>query len=168
MTRVVLVGESNPYSLEPRHALLPWPAASAGARLRRILDMGELEYLRTFARFNLLGPGEAWSAQLVRARAGSIFGGYVSSEACRVVLLGARVTAAFGWPLNPFHVAAVCEREADAFEEGFVVRALRLPHPSGRCRAWNEPGAAARARAAVAELMADPPAPGLMVGFTRT
>lgn len=37
-----------------------------------------------------------------------------------------------------------------------AVLALVLPHPSGLCRAWNEPGAAERARAAVTRLEAAP------------
>lgn len=57
-------------------------------------------------------------------------------------LLGAKVTRAFGFGFQPFtawrhyllgsHTTYVC-----------------LPHPSGLCRAWNEPGAYARARGAL-------------------
>ena len=45
---VVLVGESNPHSADPRHAPSPFPPNAAGGRLARALELSARDYLCTF------------------------------------------------------------------------------------------------------------------------
>lgn len=136
-SKVLLVGENNPYSSNPRDALFPLPERSAGGRLCSvILGMYRDVYLESFARVNLLSQPR-WSAFAARAAATNLHEGL--SPETRVILLGKKVWDAwfegqFWEPFRPFG------------------RFLALPHPSGLCRAWQEPGAYVRARAAVLEL----------------
>lgn len=134
--RPLLVGESNPHSADPRHALYPHPPGCAGHRLMNILGLRRWEYMLLFDRANLLGCSPVWFPRAARERAAEL----LASDR-KLILLGAKVAAAFGFCDGPF-------RSYDG-------RVLVLPHPSGRCRVWNDPGAAARAREAVARLVAD-------------
>lgn len=129
----VLVGEANPRSGDERLALYPRPRTSAGGRLcHSIFRMAEREYLRAFDRVNLCP--RAWCDEDARERAADVFA-LAKRRGQSVVLLGARVSRAFGFDFEPFSVRYV---------EG--ARVLTLPHPSGRCRAWNDPAAVRRAR----------------------
>jgi hypothetical protein len=142
----MLIGESNPHGGDPAFALYPLPEGSAGWNLACvILGLSRAEYLRRFERRNLLA-GPRWS--IPEARRAALEVSTSMSEGDRAILLGARVAAAFSLEYAPFE-----EREF-VVRPGFVDQAARsrfliLPHPSGRCRAWNEPGAFARARGAV-------------------
>lgn len=80
---------------------------------------------------------DVWDLKAARLRADSV--GHR-----RAVLLGRRVAEAFGVRYYPFEVFDVNSRLA----------AASLPHPSGRCRAWNEVGSAVRARRCLAALEA--------------
>lgn len=148
--RVLLVGENNPYQVDPeeaqRYAMYPSPGPSpdspagcAGWRLcHLILGMEERAYLRAFERRNLLTQPR-WSVPAARAAAQRIRDALAPGE--RVILLGRRVADAWygpGQPWDPFTTEA----------RGV----LALPHPSGLSRAWNDPLAFGRARAAVAAL----------------
>jgi hypothetical protein len=127
----LLVGETNPYQqAEVEHyALYPYPERSAGGRLCRvILGLEPHPYLRAYARHNLCSG--KWSAPAARKRAEELLLQY--PEPLPIVLLGAKVAEAFGHPFAPFT------------REG---RFVRLPHPSGLSRLWNESGAFERARA---------------------
>lgn len=128
--RAILVGESNPYSRNPDDALLPYPAQSAGARLRGLLGWSEDEYLASFWRSNL-ASGRGWDQHEAEKAAANLV-----AEALRhdldVVMLGARVASAFSKP--PLDAWA---------RDGNLVR---VPHPSGRCREWSRPGARERLR----------------------
>lgn len=132
----LLVGEANPYGTDPRYALYPYPKGASGERLGRlILGMpGPRAYLRAFDRRNLCP--QRWSVKEARANAGEILRGPHE----RVVLLGSKVAGAFGMPFEPFKIHL---SELSAAAKTIVI----LPHPSGLCRAWNEPGAFERARA---------------------
>lgn len=134
--RPFVVGESNPYGADPGFALYPAPDGCTGERLcRRILRLSRGEYLAQWERRNLL-TGDKWS--VVRAREAA----YTIAKECesgKIVLLGAKVAAAFGLPFRPF--------------ESVGGRVLVLPHPSGLSRLWNAPGAWDRAHAAVQELL---------------
>jgi len=128
--RALLVGESNPYSLVPEHALLPWPSQSAGARLLSLLGWDEDEYLASFFRTNLV-RGRKWSLAAAREevavlRSHDFYG-------LDVVLLGAKVSHAFEWT-------------APLWEKSEGGRFVRVPHPSGLCREWNRAGARERLR----------------------
>lgn len=133
--RVVLVGESNPYGGNDDFALYPHPEGCSGWRLCCvILGMRRADYLRSFERVNLCRG--AWNMAEARGRAAGL-------RDRRLVLCGAKVCRAFG---VPFRSLETPDREPPAAMRGYVV----LNHPSGRCLAWNEPGAAERAREAVA------------------
>jgi hypothetical protein len=73
---------------------------------------------------------------VARARATEI---KASKGAGAVVLLGARVSGAFGFAFEPFTVV-------DGGRLSFAI----LPHPSGRSRGWLVYGAYARAREVLA------------------
>ena len=70
---VVLVGESNPHSADPCHALYPLPPNAAGGRLARVLGLPPREYLSAFPdRRNLLPQKAKWSAPLARRAADDV------------------------------------------------------------------------------------------------
>ena len=140
--RVFLVGESNPYSTDPRYALYPLPANASGGRLARILGMQATEYLRAFERRDLLSG--KWSAPEARVAANTLRGELRDGEA--LVLLGTKVAAAFGYVYEPL----TRHRGLVHGEVGYEV--LLIPHPSGLNRAWHDPAMAPRVRAAVNEL----------------
>ena len=147
MSRVLLVGESNPYGADPRFALYPEPPGCAGARLCAILGMTDREYLRTFDRANL--------CTLVFSLRSARFAAHRLTAEYRV-LLGARVTAAHGLDFVSFTVnqCAGCYSCQYQGHPHPWRAALILPHPSGRSRFWNAPGAAERARRLVCDLVA--------------
>jgi hypothetical protein len=89
-------------------------------------------YLREYDRANLCAG--RWSAASASAAAAEIS----RSGAPAIVLLGAKVCAAFGLDYEPFTARYLASP-----------RLVVLPHPSGRCRAWNEAAAVDRARAAL-------------------
>ncbi len=129
----VLIGESNPYGADPHFALYPVPDGCSGHRLCcLVLGMHRTRYLDAFDRVNLCA-GE-WNLRQARATAVELIQERMGEA--RLILLGAKVCAAFGVAFVPFTVA-----------DGIL---LRLPHPSGLCRLWAEPGAFLRAREAVA------------------
>lgn len=143
---IYLVGESNPYSADPANALLPYPPGSAGHRLcHDIFGFQESDYLRLFERRNLCGP--VWRTPTARHAAVQI-----ASEARHIILLGSRVTEAFGldfsgrlWHVGPQRLCSrpslFGRRKGDARHVVAV-----LPHPSGRSRLWNSELAVPRAR----------------------
>lgn len=66
-----------------------------------------------------------------------------------LVLCGAKVCSAFTLDYRPFSASGpvrVMRGDHSPFGE---VRYVTLPHPSGLCRAWNQPGAFEAARAAL-------------------
>lgn len=129
----MLVGESNPYGGDPDFALYPAPDGCSGHRLCcLILGMRRSDYMREFSRRNLCdGP---WHISEARQHAVHLLR-EGAEDGRRFILLGSKVASAWGLPFRPFEV-----------EDGMVL----LPHPSGLCRLWNEPGAFLRARALVA------------------
>lgn len=154
--RVLLLGEDNPQSSEPEHALYPYPEGCAGNRLQSdILQVETSTYLGLW-RTNLCCP--SWSTKAARARAAALLE-LRDPPWDTIVMLGAKVAGIVGRPnMEPFES---CRRVAapepgvavrfDLFGEAFApipgeLQLVYLPHPSGRCRAWNDPGAAARAR----------------------
>jgi hypothetical protein len=133
--KTLIVGELNPYGSDPHFALYPLPAGAAGDRLCRILGLRRGDYLARFDRVNLCDG--KWSASAARERAGEI----MDSDHERVVLLGSKVAKAFGVPFRPFEFVPGCWQTL-----------LVLPHPSGRCRIWNDHRSVTNAKLAVAEL----------------
>lgn len=126
----LLVGEQNPYGADPKFALYPLPENSAGGRLcHRVMGLSRREYLTRFDRVNLCAG--KWSMKEARDRVAEIY-----ERRGWVVLFGAKVCRAFDFSFLPFTTRG---------------RHVILPHPSGLCRAWNEPGAYERARACLRE-----------------
>lgn len=139
----LLVGEANPYGSDPHYALYPYPRGCAGHRLcEKVMGLTDREYLTRFERVNLC-PSR-WSAREARERAAALLDEYPRAP---VVLLGARVTAAFHHPFHPF----TAWRMGDDAVLGRGRTFACLPHPSGLSRAWNAPGAFDRARAVLRE-----------------
>lgn len=125
-----LVGEQNPYSSGQKLSLWPDPPNASGGRIMRILGMDRATYLDTFVRWNLLTRADGpWAA---RRAAWAALGVAAMSADAPVVMLGSKVTRAFGIEYRPFAVTAG--------------KFLCLPHPSGLNRAWNDPGAVEAAR----------------------
>lgn len=133
-----LVGEDNPHSSDPRMALYPRPG-TAGSRLATILSMSESVYMRTFARVNLCSG--SWNTRLAKASALGVLS-TASRAGVSIVLLGSRVCKSFGVAFEPFAEVRVGD-----------VQAVVLPHPSGRCRIWNDAATAGRAASAVAQIL---------------
>lgn len=151
MPNIILVGEDNPHSIAPRHALYPLPVGSAGGRLcRLIMEMDPKTYIRRFQRVNLCGSGR-WSAASAREHADIIRLAAWDNHST-LVLLGAKVCHAFGIHYAPF--TSTSDGRSGTF--GKLTQGIGgcapmpahviLPHPSGRSRAWNEPDALERAR----------------------
>lgn len=127
--RPMLVGEDNPYGSDPYYALYPAPDGCSGERLcRLVLGMRRNDYLCAFNRVNLCP--DKWSWRTAREAARSLSSCYTR----RVIALGAKVAGAFGHEFRPFEI---------------VENVLMLPHPSGRCRLWGNPGAYRLAREVV-------------------
>src|SRR5438552_4023849 len=127
----LLVGEMNPYGGDEYYALFPAPDGCAGHRLCcHILGMHRKSYLEAFERRNLCWG--RWSMAEAYRRAAEL-----RLHRGPLILLGSKVARAFEFvPFEPFTTA----------DAG---RTLVLPHPSGLCRMWNEPGAVERARGLV-------------------
>lgn len=92
------------------------------------------DYLARFERVNLCDG--KWSMPKARERARKL---WWERGAGVIVLLGSKVCAAFGEPFEPFTIPSG------------MTRLVILPHPSGLCRLWQEPGAYDRARAVLRE-----------------
>ncbi len=135
----LIVGESNPYGGDDYYALYPLPEGCSGHRLCcLILGMRRTDYLDVFDRCNLV-QGK-WSLKAAKIRAEQLIDGGLSggNEEQPIIILGSKVAAAFSLPFRPF----------EQFGEDLLV----LPHPSGLCRLWHEPGAIERARVAVLKM----------------
>ncbi len=132
--RPVLVGELNPFGPSSHYALYPEPVNCAGWRLcHKVMGLTADQYLERFIRINLCS--RSWNKRHAELRAFQIMNEQVA-RGTPVVLLGAKVCSAFGVPYTPFTVMR------HLGDSNYVV----LPHPSGRCLKWNEPGAYGRAR----------------------
>lgn len=146
MSRVWLLGEHNPYGAHPKYALYPSPAGCAGWRLSKILGMSEDEYIAAFERRNLLAQ-DRWSAPLARRAAQALLCEVRDGDA--LVLLGARVSKAFGFDFAP------CTVHDRLLNGEARVRYLVSPHPSGLSRQWNDPTMRLAVRDAVRALLDD-------------
>lgn len=154
-SRVLLVGERNPYSDDPSMALWVQPRNAAGARLQRVLGLGVLAYLGCW-RTNLCTM--RWDNLIARANAGDLVGttgtgGRPPPPWDVVVCLGRRVAGAFGVAvgLGSHGVPTWDYAEAGRF------KIAAIPHPSGLCREWNAPGAVEKARRLMVTLAPDVP-----------
>lgn len=135
----ILVGEQNPWGSNPMYALWPDPPGCAGWRLCHVvLGLTPDDYLARYERTNLLA-GHRWSVPRARRAAADLCAKRIPAGRI-AILLGTRVCQAFGLPYDPFTIVG-------GPHSGPIF--VRLPHPSGRCRAWGDERAVERARAAV-------------------
>lgn len=114
MRHPLLLGLDNPHSDNPRAALLPRPAGSAGHRLFLMSGLSWREYRRSFERANAC---DIKSLRILEDRYVVVLG----RDAWRVIIAGAGVFF-----------------EERLFPELRSVIIL-VPHPSGRNRFYNEP-----------------------------
>ena len=141
--RILLVGEDNPISAAPEHALFCAPAGCAGQRLQElILGLPKTQYLALW-RTNLCVDG--WNTRRARARARDLV---LTDAPWRIiVMLGAKVASAFsGVTTDESVVAPFCVAASDRF------KFATLPHPSGRNTIWNQRGPIENARRLMVEL----------------
>ena len=153
---ILLIGEDNPQSSHPAHALVCYPDGCAGHRLQeQILGIVPDEYLAIW-RANLCCP--SWSQAEARLRFGLLMT-MRGRPWTRVVCLGrkvskiaeewtATVNQGLGFSLRPFGACFTDD-----------VMLASLPHPSGRCREWNDPRSYDRAARVMREI-----APGIAWG----
>jgi len=133
----LLVGEQPGTAHNAKLPLWPWPANSAGDRLMRMSGIPVADYLTRLARVNLaLKPVAEWDSRAARDRALSLVA--TLPVGTRVVACGAKARDAFGLP-DWFHLQAM-----GAHPEAPAV--VAIPHPSGRSRAYNDPGVKGAAR----------------------
>ena len=143
------MGMNNPISSDPAHALYPWPKNCTGWRVWRMLcdgldrEVPRSSYLEAFERVNVL-PGREWSQREGRYQAGVLARRLVAEDRTFVVF-GAQCRAG---------VDLLAGVEALRWQEGALRpwRATWAPHPSGRCRWYNEAGNRDRVCALLAEL----------------
>lgn len=153
--RVLLLGEDNPQSASPEHALYDYPPNCAGERLRRlILDIPSDRYLSIW-RTNLCNP--TWSEQIARRRALELA---LDDTWDTIIMVGRKVARAMASvdrtrlskanqdPLEPFEVSPRYFRG----DTGRWVQLVSLPHPSGRNLIWNNPDARETARRIVRDV----------------
>lgn len=139
---VAIVGELNPYGADPRFAMYPDPPMSAGARMQSLVAGLDRKRYIDLPRYNLCVG--RWSNPAARLEADRLL---ADATIEGLVLLGRKVVGAFfrrDLP-QPFNVAVL----SPDGKRG--VRCAVLPHPSGLCRAWNEPRAFLRAQATLRE-----------------
>lgn len=142
----IVVGEMNPYRLDPRLALWDEPDRASGARLRRIFGLHRHGYRWGLDRRNLC-VGK-WNDGKAREAASAIAaelrpGAETPYDQLPIVMLGRKVATAFGLSrLDPFTASG---------------RFVAIPHPSGLCRDWNAPGAVERARVVLRAAIPDVP-----------
>lgn len=155
--RPLLVGEDNPYSLDPNMALYPYPERSAGWRLAtEILGLHRATYLEIFERINLCSG--KWSARQARLAAQAIARVRAMAPSAVTILCGAKVAAAFGLePATADHLVRAYRfgPGEHMLQGGYVV----LPHPSFRCRLWNDDAVIYQVREGLARLL-----PGIPFG----
>ena len=139
---VLLVGEDNPLSADPRYALYHEPAGCAGHRLQsRILGLLPRQSYLPIWRTNLCVGG--WRSDMAKDRAAVLC--RPSSPWRLVVMLGVRVSDAFA-EATRVHVGPLGVGRAEPVP-GTGIRLVSLPHPSGRNLLWNDRGKVGLARA---------------------
>jgi len=140
--KTVLLGMNNPVSSRPEHALFPYPPGCTGYRVWQLLrtrlpEVSRSDYLSGFDRVNLI-HSRRWdkAAALHSARRlPSLYQGRT------ILVFGAAVRDALDLPAVLIHPVQ---------KDGCEWR--QLPHPSGRCRWYNDPDCATLAAALLEEL----------------
>lgn len=144
----LLVGECNPWQGDEESAMYfalhPDPPHASGGRLCYfVMGLDERTYLRSFDRTDLCFP--KWSLPAARKKAAALVSERTRDDV--IVLCGAKVAAAFGLTSEPFAI----RRFPTEFDALSLPTLVTLPHPSGLCRTWHQPGAVDKARAILRE-----------------
>jgi uracil-DNA glycosylase len=148
--RYIVVGEDDPSGSPAAEALLPLPIGGLGHRLLAILRISQGDYLRDFRRANLCQ--RRWDPKEAKRSAAKIV--LENRERLPVIMLGDRVSQAFGFDFRPFVVyygvraSWMGPGEDSSPDDLRAIRFACLPHPSGRNRMWNRPDCAESARTA--------------------
>jgi hypothetical protein len=128
--RPIILGMNNPLSVDPRHALYPWPAGCTGHRIWRLLQrrcqVSDAEYLEAFDRRNLV-DGDWSAAKAVRSAEDLRMELTARLSTSVVLVLGEAPRRALGLPKILVHPET---------RDGVIYR--QLPHPSGRCLWYND------------------------------
>lgn len=137
----VLLGMNNPNSEYPEFALYPDPPRCAGWNLWQLTGLTKEGYLDSFERMNLMS-GRIWSpedarkgADVLREQLAGRTVVMLGEDVARLMWLGIR-DPSYTWRSKP--------------EGGWWAK---IPHPSGRCRHWNDPLEREMARIFFRELM---------------
>lgn len=137
--RLLLLGEVNPLSDDPDHALYDWPRGCSGHRLRTlVLAVRRATYRDPrihrrnlcVGRFSVGEARVAGEATREAQRASRVYDAVVALGARPWRALGVGELPEFSYTYQP--------------DDGCYY--ARLPHPSGLCRSWNQAGAFERAR----------------------
>lgn len=142
--RLLILGEDNPQSASPEHALYNDPSGCAGHRLQAIFGLDDADYLGLW-RTNLCNP--SWNLKAARSRGAILTNGDAPWNV--VVMLGRKVARALAdrAALEPFEHQRVA-----VGVRGQEITLASLPHPSGKNQTWNSPLAVARARNLMREI----------------
>lgn len=148
--RVLLVGEDNPLSQDPRYALYHEPRGCAGGRLQaRILGVQARQTYLPMWRTNLCAVG--WDPVVAVCRAVELCVGRPSWGV--IVMLGTKVAVAFERGTG-VQVDSLGEPARSSIDGPILVA---IPHPSGRNLAWNDRANVQTARAILREVAPDIP-----------
>jgi uracil-DNA glycosylase len=156
--RAVIVGEAPGPKSSAACPMFPYPPHSSGGRLLSVAGMDPVEYLRRFARTDLLDvyPGPMpWTATqkaAARLRAGEIVS---KADGMTVVLLGRNVVESFGEVAEGIGLFEVAQRCVPLWGTP-LFKVVRLPHPSGRSSSYSDRTARARARELLRAAAAQP------------
>lgn len=140
--KTILLGMNNPVSSRPEHALYPYPPNCTGWRIMKLLqtripELTRRQYLTGFDRINLVNS-KTWdkeSAKVAARQLPSLYRGRT------ILAFGGAVRDALELPEILIHPLR---------KDGCIWR--QLPHPSGRCRWYNDPDCAALAASLLEEL----------------
>lgn len=141
----VLLGMNNPNSEYPEFALYPDPPRCAGWNLWQLTGLTREGYLESFERMNLM-DGLKWLPSDAQKGAERLRTELANRD---VILLGNDVSRLM-WvgDIEP------CYRWRQKPEGGWWAK---IPHPSGRCRHWNDPLEREMARIFFRELLGSLP-----------
>lgn len=157
MSRVLLVGELNPYGSDDRFALYHLPRQASGNRLRCILGLTDGTY-ENLHKTNLCHV--RWSVREARRRATLLMNDESSRPWDLIVACGAKVAAAFWYACTPegARVHVTCGF-LDVINFGVYNpgQVLYIPHPSGLNRQWHDTKLPGQIRSMLEDLAPDVP-----------
>lgn len=142
-----IIGEAPGVNTSWKLPVFPFPSNSAGGRLLKYSELDAAAYLGKFIRKNLYTHLEPWSIPTAREKAAEIVSLFQSWRVLRVVLLGKRVGEAFGLRLWETGSTTAMDFGVGAPPRSFGVAVTCIPHPSGRCREYNDEDAIRRTKA---------------------